>query len=112
MPRNDVKFVEMPMLKTLLLNRPMSSIGDGERISHQTKADRKQTNPSAAARIGGEVHPMREPLDTPNRKVRSTAVERAAPVKSYLRSRLSCRKASLLISKQYRRHCAKSPSGR
>ena len=77
-----MKLVDIPMLKTLLLNRPMSSIGDGARSSHQIKTVRNTTNPSAATMIGGEPHPMREPFETVSRKVSSTAVDRAAPGKS------------------------------
>ena len=74
-----MKLVPMPMLKTLLLNRVMSSIGDEERSSHLTNATRKTTKPIKLRMIGGEVHPMRVPLDTASRKVSRTAVDSAAP---------------------------------
>ena len=74
-----MKLVPMPMLKTLLRNNDMSSIGDGERISHQTNATRNTTNPSAPRIIGGDSQPMREPLETVSRKESRTAVESAAP---------------------------------
>ena len=74
-----MKFVPMPILKTLLLKSVISSIGDGERISHQTNAVRNATKPIAPSIIGGDNQPMREPLDTVIRKESSTAVDRAAP---------------------------------
>ena len=65
MPRNDMKLVPMPMLNTLLLKSDISSIGDGERISHQTNDIREtRRNRALRCKIGGEVQPMREPLET------------------------------------------------
>ncbi len=81
-PRNEVKFVEMPMAKTLFLNRARSSMGEEARFSHHIKAARQRTNVAAARMMGGELHPMFEPFETARRNVKSMAVERAAPGKS------------------------------
>ena len=93
-----MKFVEMPMANTLLLNRPRSNIGDGARLSHQMNAAKSTTNASPATTMGGELHPRLAPFDTASRKVTSTAVDNAAPGKSYDRLRVSCLKACPLTT--------------
>ena len=57
MPRNDRKRAATPSVKTRLLKKLKSSIGDSARLSHQTKIANASAAPPKPASIAGDVHP-------------------------------------------------------
>jgi hypothetical protein len=82
LPRNENQPAATPRLTSFRLNSRMSSMGDGERSSHQTNATPAITAAAAHETITPDFQPSSLPLPTTNKNAKRARPENTAPPQS------------------------------